>query len=95
MTPLNASTRTRAWRRKQTRRIVTKLALSADWLMRPLQKRKAERPAPLPGAKPHAPGKLTLAQERRQSWRLANDLGDEIRPEAAPSGPFVGPLMAA
>lgn len=72
------TSRTRAWRRTQTRRIVAKLKGSAEWLMRPIQKRKAERPAPLAAAKPHAPGKLTHVQDKRQTWRLANDLRDEL-----------------
>ena len=77
------SDRTRAWRRKQTRRVVAKLKASADWLMRPIQKRKADRPAPLAGAKPHAQGKLTRVQDERQTWRLANDLRDELKPTLA------------
>ena len=75
--------RNRAWRRKEGRRIVQKIAHTASWLSETVQKRKADRPAPVPGAKPHAHGKLTLIQHKRDAWRLNSELRDEMSPQAA------------
>lgn len=73
--------RNRAWRRKESRRIVQKIAHTATWLSDTVQKRKADRPAPVAGAKPHAHGKLTMFQHKRDAWRLNSELRDELRPQ--------------
>ena len=75
--------RNRAWRRKEARRIVQKVAHTATWLSNTIQKRKADRPAPVPGAKPHAHGKLTAAQAKRDQWRLNTELREEMTPQVA------------
>lgn len=77
--------RNRAWRRKETRRIVQKIAHTAAWLSNTIQKRKADRPAPVPGAKPHTQGKLTLAQAKRDQWRLNTELREELIPQPEPA----------
>lgn len=69
--------RSRAWRRKQARRIVNKIESTKDFLLKPLQKRKAEKPAPVAGAKPHDHGKLTRIQELRLQLYLNQQLMDE------------------
>ncbi|HLO98889.1 MAG TPA: hypothetical protein VK171_09875 [Fimbriimonas sp.] len=69
--------RTRAWRRKQSRRIVTKIENTKTWILKTVQKRKAERPAPLAEAKPHQHGKLTHIQEVRLQLFLNQQLQDE------------------
>ena len=88
--------RNRAWRRKETRRIVQKVAHTAAWLSNTIQKRKADRPAPVPGAKPHTHGKLTLAQAKRDHWKLNTELREELTPQAelAPE-PEAAPQTAA
>jgi hypothetical protein len=70
--------RTRAWRRKQSRRIVTKIESTKTWILNTVQKRKAERPAPLAEAKPHKHGKLTHIQELRLQLSLNNQLADDF-----------------
>jgi hypothetical protein len=45
--------------------------------MKTVQKRKAERPAPLAEAKPHQHGKLTHIQEVRLQLFLNHQLKDE------------------
>lgn len=69
--------RTRAWRRKQARRIVNKIEATKSWLLKPVQKRKAEKPAPVAGAKPHSHGKLTKIQETRLQLYLNGQLLDD------------------
>jgi hypothetical protein len=69
--------RTRAWRRKQTRRIVTKIENTKTWILNTVQKRKADRPAPLAEAKPHKHGKLTRIQELRLQLYLNHEMADE------------------
>lgn len=69
--------RTRAWRRKQSRRIVSKIEGTKSWIMKTVQKRTAERPAPLAEAKPHQHGKLTRIQEVRLNLYLNHQLLDE------------------
>lgn len=69
--------RTRAWRRKQTRRIVNKIEKTKKWILNTVQKRTAERPAPLAEAKPHKHGKLTRIQEVRLQLYLNNQLVDD------------------
>ena len=75
--------RSKAWRRGQSRRIRTKVAEATKWLSATLQKRKADRPAPVAGAKPHAHGKLTLIQRQRQAWRLDAEMREEFNGVAA------------
>ena len=70
--------RNRAWRRKEARRIVQRVKTTASWLSDTIQKRKADRPAPLAAAKPHAHGKLTMFQQKRDAWRLNTELRDEL-----------------
>ncbi len=69
--------RTRAWRRKQARRIVTKIESTKTWILNTVQKRKGERPAPLAEAKPHKHGKLTHMQDVRLQLFLNHQLVDE------------------
>lgn len=69
--------RSRAWRRKQSRRIVNKIEQTKEWLLKPLQKRKADKPSPMPGAKPHAHGKLTKIQQLRLEMYLNSQMNDE------------------
>ena len=70
--------RTRAWRRKQTRRIVSKIESTKTWILNTVQKRKADRPAPLAEAKPHKHGKLTRIQELRLQLYLTNQMADDM-----------------
>ena len=70
--------RTRAWRRKQSRRIVTKIENTKTWIMNTVQKRTGERPAPLAEAKPHKHGKLTHIQDLRLEVYLSNQLSDDL-----------------
>ena len=70
--------RSRAWRRKQSRRIVTKIESTKTWILNTVQKRKAERPAPLAEAKPHKHGKLTHIQELRLQLFLNQQLLDDM-----------------
>ena len=70
--------RTRAWRRKQSRRIVNKIESTKKWILNTVQKRKADRPAPLAEAKPHKHGKLTKIQEVRLELYLNHQLLDEV-----------------
>jgi hypothetical protein len=70
--------RTRAWRRKQSRRIVTKIENTKTWILNTVQKRKADRPAPLAEAKPHKHGKLTHIQELRLQLYLNHQLADDV-----------------
>lgn len=70
--------RTRAWRRKQTRRIVNKIENTKKWILNTVQKRTAERPAPLAEAKPHKHGKLTRIQEVRLQLYLNHQLADDV-----------------
>jgi hypothetical protein len=69
--------RSRAWRRKQARRVVAKIEATKSWLLKPIQKRKAEKPAPLAAAKPHEHGKLTRIQELRLQLYLNQQMLDE------------------
>lgn len=69
--------RSKAWRRKQARRVATRIAEVTTWLSATVAKRKAERPAPVAAAKPHQAGKLTLMQRRRQHWSLDSELHEE------------------
>ena len=69
--------RTRAWRRKQSRRIVTKIENTKAWILNTVQKRTGERPAPLAEAKPHKHGKLTRIQELRLQLYLNNQMIDD------------------
>ena len=69
--------RTRAWRRKQARRIVIKIESTKTWILNTVQKRKAERPAPLAAAKPHKHGKLTRMQDIRLQLHLNHEFADE------------------
>ncbi len=70
--------RTRAWRRKQSRRIVTKIESTKTWILNTLQKRTADRPAPVADFKPHKHGKLTRIQELRLQLYLNQQLADDI-----------------
>ena len=71
--------RTRAWRRKQTRRVVAKIEDTKVWLLKTVQKRKADRPAPVPGAKEHKHGNLTKIQELRLQVYVNQQLLDETK----------------
>jgi hypothetical protein len=71
--------RNRAWRRKQTRKILGKIDEAKNWLLKPLQKRNAEKPAPIAECKPHKRGKLTKIQQ----LKLLSMLNAELRDEAA------------
>ena len=71
--------RTRAWRRKQTRRVVAKIEDTKEWLLKTVQKRKADRPAPVPGAKEHKHGNLTKIQELRLQVYVNQQLLDETK----------------
>ncbi len=66
--------RSRAWRRKQTRRIINKIETTKKWILNTVQKRTADRPAPLAEAKPHKHGKLTHIQEARLQLYLNHQL---------------------
>lgn len=77
MTHLNEISRSKAWRRKQARRVSARVAQVASWLSATVAKRKADRPAPVAGAKEHRHGKLTMIQRRRQRWSLDHELRDE------------------
>lgn len=69
--------RSKAWRRTQTRRVAARIAQASSWLSATVAKRKAERPAPVAGAKEHQHGKLTMIQRQRQRWTLEQELRDE------------------
>lgn len=71
--------RTRAWRRKQTRRVVAHVQETKQWLLKTVQKRKADRPAPVPGAKEHKHGNLTKIQELRLQVYVNQQMLDEVR----------------
>ncbi len=71
--------RTRAWRRKQTRRVVAKIEGTKEWLLKTVQKRKADRPAPVAGAKEHKHGNLTKIQEARLQLYVNQQMLDEVR----------------
>lgn len=71
--------RTRAWRRKQTRRVVAKIEDTKEWLLKTVQKRKADRPAPVPGAKEHKHGNLTKIQELKLQVYVNQQLLDEAK----------------
>ncbi len=71
--------RTRAWRRKQTRRVVAKIDDTKQWLLKTVQKRKADRPAPVPGAKEHKHGNLTKIQELKLQVYVNQQLLDEAK----------------
>ena len=62
--------RTRAWRRRNTRRVVAKVKATRDWLMTQFDSKdpKAEIP--------HRPGKLTKAQGLRQKWATIGEVQD-------------------
>jgi hypothetical protein len=68
----------RAWRRKQARRVVLRIEETKSWLLNTVQKRKAERAAPVAGAKPHDHGKLTKMQEIRMQLSLNQQMRDDF-----------------
>ena len=53
-----------------------KIETSKTWLLKTIQKRTAERPAPLAAAKPHEHGKLTRMQDLRLKLYLNQDMLD-------------------
>ncbi len=62
--------RTRAWRRRNTRRIFARVRESSDWLL------SRFGTTPPKDQKPHRPGKLTHAQALRQWWATNQELRD-------------------
>lgn len=70
------SERNRAWRRRQGRKFLVKIRETKDWLSRAVTERLLEHRAPTKEVKPHAPGKLTHAQEMRLQGKIVSDLGD-------------------
>jgi hypothetical protein len=49
---------------------MTKIEETREWLGKTMQKRKADRPAPIAAIKPHKHGKLTRMQKMRQQMSL-------------------------
>ena len=62
--------RTRAWRRRNSRRVLAKVKATRDWLVNQFDAtgKKVERP--------HRPGKLTQAQKLRQKWATIGEVRD-------------------
>lgn len=67
--------RTRAWRRRKTRKIVAKVNSTKEWLMSRLENRSAKKKA-VKDTLPHRPGKLTPAQNLRQAWATKTEMKD-------------------
>ena len=57
--------------------MVAKIEDTKAWLLKTVQKRKADRPAPVPGAKEHKHGNLTKIQELRLQVYVNQQLLDE------------------
>ncbi len=75
--------RNRAWRRRKTRLITTRIRDTKDWLMDQIfnreetHKAKADKAA-LKAGKRHKAGKLTHAQDLRQKWSLNSEQFDAL-----------------
>jgi len=67
--------RNRAWRRKKTRQIVTRIEATKNWLIRQFDEPEAKI-RPKEERKRHKPGKLTRVQVLRQHWRMSQELGE-------------------
>ncbi len=63
--------RDRAWRRKKSRVILSKLQDTTNWVV---QQFKDPKKKPLPETKQHKHGKLTHVQQMRQNWALNQEL---------------------
>ena len=67
--------RDRAWRRKKTRHIVSRIKDTKNWLLRQFENPEA-KDLPREERKRHKPGKLTRAQVLRQHWSLSQEMGE-------------------
>ncbi len=67
--------RDRAWRRRKTRLVVSKIKDTKNWLIRQFGDLDAPGRSP-EEKKKHKPGKLTRAQHLRQSWSLNHELAE-------------------
>lgn len=67
--------RDRAWRRKKTRLVVSKIRDTKNWLLSHFSSQEVEGKPP-EKAKRHRPGKLTRAQDLRQNRGLDQELAE-------------------
>ena len=69
--------RTRAWRRRKARLIVTKIQETKDWLMDQFSNPETKN-LPKEERKRHKPGKLTRRQTLRAVWSMNQELADGL-----------------
>ena len=67
--------RDRAWRRKKTRLVVSKIKDTKNWLISQFRTQEAEG-TPIQKAKRHRPGKLTRAQDRHMDWPIEQEFAE-------------------
>lgn len=65
--------RSRAWRRRNARRILAKVQETKEWLFSRFQD---DSEKPTKKTKKHRPGKLTPIQDMRLNWSMNQDLAD-------------------
>lgn len=69
--------RTRAWRRRKARLIVTKFQETKEWLMAQFSDPDRQK-LPKEERKRHKPGKLTRRQTLRAHWSMNQELADGL-----------------